>query len=352
MADSSKNRISAAPLISRGLPAFSGSSANASPANDGDYSTFWESSVPDFIAYDLSEVPPALRQNVIAVWYNKSTYFPIGSYLARDMIPLDYMIETNSAPGGQCPQSGWKTAVTINDNPYSSRQHILDLSGYNWIRLNILTVSGQTNGRVSLVFDVHSITGSTPDSWLFLGDSITACGMNNCYGTGLASFVNRVDKRFFTIQENGGIGGTTSADGRKYIGRWLADSPASFVSIAYGTNDIWGKLISPGQYHSNLRFMIESVLAHGKSPVLPKIPFAADPAVGRRLPAYNAVIDALWDEFSDKLIKGPDFEAYFRDHTSQLSDSVHPTPEGYEAMRRIWAETMYERVYRQNMGKD
>ena len=99
-------------------------------------------------------------------------------------------------------------------------------------------------------------------------------------------------------------------------------------------------------YCDNVRCMLKSVIAHGKVPVLPKIPFAADPAVGKRLPAYNAVIDRLWAEFGDKLIKGPDFENYFRNHTDQLSDGVHPTQEGYEAMRRIWAETMYERVYR------
>lgn len=340
MKESSKNRISAAPLISSGAPVFSGHST----ADDS--GTFRKYDVPCSIACDLSDVPSALRQSVIAVWYNGSTYFPIGGYLSRDMIPLGYTIEVNAAPGGQLPENGWKTSAAVNGNLYSSRQHIIEFSGFNWIRLNISLVSGQTAGIASLCFEVHGITDSKPDSWLFLGDSITACGMDGCSATGFPAFIQQLDERFSPVQENGGIGGTTSADGRKHIERWLADSPAGFVSIAYGTNDIWGKLISPEEYCDNVRCMLKSVIAHGKVPVLPKIPFAADPAVGKRLPAYNAVIDRLWAEFGDKLIKGPDFENYFRNHTDQFSDGVHPTQEGYEAMRRIWAETMYERVYR------
>ena len=124
MTESSKNRISASPCISRGVPAFSGVSPEPFHANDGDYSAYWECTVPDYIAYDLSAVPPGLRQKVIAVWYNKSTYFPIGGFQTRDMIPESYTIEVNAAPGGHCPEIGWEAAVTVTGNKYSSRQHL------------------------------------------------------------------------------------------------------------------------------------------------------------------------------------------------------------------------------------
>ncbi len=345
MTGSCKKRISASPCISHAVPAFSGVSPESFLANDGDYSAYWDCSVPDYIAYDLSAVPPQLRYKVIAVWYNKSTYFPIGGFQTRDMIPENYTIEVHTAPGGLCPPNCWKTILTVTGNKYSSRQHIIDLSGCNWIRMKMSSASGSTTGLASLVFDIHSITDSLYDSWLFLGDSITGCGMNNCYGTSFAAFINQLDERFFPIQENGGIGGTTSADGRAHIDRWLDDSPARFISIAYGTNDIWGKSVTADEYLDNNRCMINSVLRHGKIPILPKIPFAADKTVGKSIPAYNAAVEKLWTEYGDSLIKGPDFEAFFSERSHLLSDGVHPTQEGYEAMRRLWAETMYENIY-------
>ena len=46
------------------------------------------------------------------------------------------------------------------------------------------------------------------------------------------------------------------------------------------------------------------------------------------------------------MIQGPDFDAILPEHPEYLSgDGVHPNSEGYEEMRRIWAETMYARVY-------
>ncbi|MDE6774750.1 MAG: lysophospholipase, partial [Ruminococcus sp.] len=65
------------------------------------------------------------------------------------------------------------------------------------------------------------------------------------------------------------------------------------------------------------------------------------------VPLYNAVIDRLYEEYGDKLIQGPDFEAVFTENPEYLSgDGVHPSDTGYAAMRQIWAETMYERVYK------
>ena len=94
--------------------------------------------------------------------------------------------------------------------------------------------------------------------------------------------------------------------------------------------------------------MIDKVLALGKVPVLPKIPHAEEPGVADYLDAYNAMIDRLYDEYPE-VVPGPDFDAILTEHPEYLSgDGVHPNSEGYEEMRRIWAETMYERVYQNN----
>ncbi|HOC33912.1 MAG TPA: GDSL-type esterase/lipase family protein, partial [Ruminococcus flavefaciens] len=190
-------------------------------------------------------------------------------------------------------------------------------------------------------------TDGVSDSWLFLGDSITAGGMNNCYGTGFATHLHNIDERYFPVQENGGIGGITSTDGKNNIDRWLSSCNSRFVSIAYGTNDAWGNQTGAEKYYENTKYMIDAVIKAGKVPVLPKIPFSTEKGVADYLPQYNAMVDKLWDEYGDKLIHGADLETYLKENPDYLgSDGVHPNSEGYEAMRKYWAETMYENVYK------
>ena len=54
------------PVISRGVPAYSGKSDSASSGNDEHYFTSWSSSSGDYLAYDLSGVPQAQREKVLA----------------------------------------------------------------------------------------------------------------------------------------------------------------------------------------------------------------------------------------------------------------------------------------------
>lgn len=158
----------------------------------------------------------------------------------------------------------------------------------------------------------------------------------------------------FLIQENGGIGGITSTDGRNNIDRWLESYAGKYVSIAYGTNDAWGNQTGAERYYENTKYMIDAVLALGKIPVLPKIPYAAESGVNTYLDEYNNEIDRLYEEYGDKLVKGPDFYGIIKENPDYLSgDGVHPSSEGYEEMRRIWAETMYENVYKNdNIGEE
>lgn len=336
------------PLISRGVPAYSGMNTyTASAGNDEHYYSFWTGTAPDYLAYDLSGVPAEDRETVLAVWYNVSSYDQLGNYASRNMEPSDYTIEINSADGGSYPESGWKVVETVENNTLSSRQHIIDMKGCNWIRMNISRSDGKDNGQIQLNMDIHNVTAGVSDSWLFLGDSITAGGMNNCYGTGFATHLHNIDERYFPVQENGGIGGITSADGKNNIDRWLSSCNSRFVSIAYGTNDAWGNQTGAEKYYENTKYMIDAVLAAGKTPVLPKIPFSTEKGVADNLPEYNAMVDRLWEEYGDKLVHGADLEAYLKENPQYLSpDGVHPGSEGYEAIRKFWAESMYENVYK------
>ena len=333
------------PVISRNCPVYSGKGqGTAAYGCDEHYFSFWQAQTPDYLAYDLSGIPEAQRRTVDAVFYTTSSYDVIGNYVSRNQEPSDYTIAVNAAPGGAYPEDGWETVVTVEGNTLSSRQHVIDFAGYQWIRITVTGADGKEGGSAAINFDIHDVSDGVSDSWIFFGDSITAGGMHNCYGTGFATYVNRLDERYFPIQENGGIGGITSKDGRSNIDRWLSTYPGQYVSIAYGTNDAWGNQTGADGYYENTVYMIRAVEAAGKTPVLPKIPYATEEGVSTYLDAYNAVIDRIYAEFPE-VIQGPDFESYFRAHPDQLSDGVHPTSEGYDAMRQMWAQTMYERVY-------
>ncbi|MBR5514552.1 MAG: lysophospholipase [Ruminococcus sp.] len=334
------------PVISRNCPVYSGKASQPTAANDEHYFSFCMLPTPDYIAYDLSEVPTDERKQVLAVWYNTSSYDYIGNYKSRNMEPSDYTIEVNAAEGGAYPENGWEIVETVEGNTLSSRQHLVNMEGYNWIRLNIEKADDESGKQASINFDIHNVSGGVSDSWLFLGDSITAGGMNNCYGTGFATHINTLDSRYFPIQENGGIGGIRSIDGKENIDRWLSVSHARFVSLAYGTNDCWGNPDSTEEYYDNTKYMIDAVLAAGKIPVLPKIPASTNEDVMNNVPLYNAVIDRLYVEYGDKIVKGPDFSEFLLSSPDYLSgDGVHPSDTGYAAMREEWARLMYETVY-------
>ncbi|MBP3761369.1 MAG: lysophospholipase [Ruminococcus sp.] len=334
-------------IISRNCPAYSGNeNANPSFGNDEHYFSFWQSSSPDYLAYDLSGVKPEYRKKVIAVWYNTSAYDNIGMYVNRNMEPSDYTIEVNSAKGGEYPADGWEVVETVEGNTLSSRQHVVDMEGYNWIRINIQKADDETGKQASINFDVHNVSEGITDSWIFFGDSITAGGMNNCYGTGFATHVNMIDGKYFPIQENGGIGGIRSIDGKENIDRWLSTCPAKYVSIAYGTNDAWGNPGATEEYYSNTKYMIDKIIELGKVPVLPKIPSSTNADVKDNVPLYNAKVEQLYEEYGEKLVHGPDFAEFFVEHPDYLSaDGVHPNDTGYAEMRKLWAETMYKNVY-------
>ena len=181
---------------------------------------------------------------------------------------------------------------------------------------------------------------------LFYGDSITACGMHNCYGTGFATYVNRLDSRYFPAQENGGIGGIMSTHGAKNIERWLSVFPGKYVSVAYGTNDCWGNQTGAEKYYENTAFMVEKIIESGKVPIVPTIPYSTEPGITPHLDSYNEMVHKIYETYPE-VVKGPDFATIFKENPEYLSaDGVHPNDTGYDRMRQIWAETMYETIYK------
>ena len=187
------------PVISRKVPAFA-SSGKATDGNDDSYDTEWRSSettsvaTPSWLAYDLSSVATPNRGQVDVVWYSGGGYTEYDLYAKNGSVgynaPRDYVIQGNAAPGGSLPSTGWVDLAAITGNTYLSRQLPLNLSGYNWVRMFVTAINGTTfNFNTSVNLDVHDTSLGLADSWLFLGDSITAfASRTDGAGIGAQSF--------------------------------------------------------------------------------------------------------------------------------------------------------------------
>jgi lysophospholipase L1-like esterase len=265
-------------------------------------------------------------------------------------LPQDYTLDVNPAPGGgNPPEKGWITLVTVKGNHYHSRQHVLDMAGNNWIRIDVTATDGSLeNFDAALNMDVYSANTATADDWIFFGDSITAGAMGHwTAGNGAQSFAQLINMHapdHFPVQEAGGIGYLTSADGAKYISAWLELFPGRYVGLSYGTNDAIG-CVSADTFYNNYVTMAQAVLNAGKIPVIPHIPWGMHPNIQRCGPALNAKIDALYAAFP-KIIKGPDLWAFFKNNQQLISkDTIHPTDRGFGVYRQQWANMMLAEVY-------
>lgn len=347
------------PIISRGVPAY-GSELNPSSANDDSYGSDYDVPPGGWIAYDLGAVPVAQRRNVVLAWYNTGTprfdnahpFLPEPTY----GLMTAYTIEIHPDTGPALPAEGWEPVLSVTQNDRHSRQHVFDLKGYRWIRLKI--EGGDAPSSFNL--DVHDARLGTEDSWLFLGDSITQGAMMQnpeIWGSGsgdpnfsgastFAQLIQAGAPAHFPVQENGGIGGIKASDALPLLDDWLKDFPGRYVGLSYGTNDAnSAKDKDADAFYETMKAMALKVIAAGKVPVIPTIPWARDAAYEDHIPAFNAAIARLYQDVP-AIVKGPDLHAYFSAHQDRIrGDNLHPTAAGSAAYRKQWAEAMLLAVY-------
>lgn len=342
------------PLISRGVPVFASSQLySASYANDADYSTVWRGSIPGWIAYDLSRVPAERRRRVLVAWYNDPITSPYDHTVSGEVAYnslRDYTVQANPARGGTAaPTTGWATLASIAGNHYHSRQQLVRLTGYRWIRLNITASDGSPeNDDAVFNLDVHDASRGAQDSWLFLGDSISMEGTQHGPVEGVRNFsqlIAAARPRLYPAYEDGGIGFLRSSDGARGIRTWLKTFPGKYLGLSYGTNDA-NACAAAGVFYRNYVAMIRAALGAHKVPVVPTIPWARSSNVQKCGPGLNAKIRALYRVYPKKVVRGPDLWTYFKAHQSLISgDDLHPSPAGYAAYRRLWAKAMLASVY-------
>lgn len=340
------------PVISRSVPVFASPATEpASDANDDNYDDTWRSrGTPAWLAYDLSGIPVVERSKVLLVWYNETydyNHTISGDYAYN--LPQDYTIDVNpGAGGGKPPGKGWVTLITVEGNHYHSRQHLIDMTGNDWIRINVTAVDGSPeNYDASIKMDIYDANYGTSDNWIFFGDSITAGAMGHLLIGGAKSFAWLINARApnnFPIQEAGGVGFLTSAEGAKYMSIWLQLFPGKYVVLSYGTNDALG-CTNAAHFYANYVTMVRVVLHVGKIPIVPLIPWGSSANIQKCAPQLNCKIDDLYRAFP-QIMKGPDFWTFFQKHQDLISDDdIHPTQTGFGAYRQQWANVMLKEVY-------
>jgi lysophospholipase L1-like esterase len=339
------------PCISRGCPAYA-SGGTPSAANNTNYADQWSGSIPATLDYDLSGVPAAQRGQCIVAWYNDpatSAYNHTLNASSASAIPKNYTLQANAAAGGSDPSTGWVTLVTVTGNVYHSRQHLVNLTGYNWLRMSITAVEDSSSGTtVSINLDVHDAHLGVQDDWIFYGDSITQQGLAHDNGNSIGTFaqlINQLRPGYFPAFEDGGIYGTKSSDGAANIATWLALFPGKYVGLNYGTNDAINN-VTPATFQANYVAMIQAVLAQGGVPVVPTIPWG--PQAQANASALNTIIQQLYQSYP-QIVPGPDLWTFFNRNQGLISgDGIHPTYTGYSQYRNLWAGLMGYQLYSPN----
>jgi lysophospholipase L1-like esterase len=351
-------------VISGNVPAFASSylrnlvpsNANSDVYDVQDSHSWVSASMPAWIAYDLSAVPPSQRAKVDVVWINCLSAYECSAWSGGLPLglPVDYTIEGNASPAATPPMSGWVSLVQVTNNVFKSRQHVVDLSGFNWVRMSVTRVAGSSTVHL-MHLDVHDLgdspSGNPEDSWIHFGDSITAVGLNyfeHRVGSqndfSFASLVHDQLPDRFPAQEDGGLGGTKIQDAVDHIDEWLAVFPGRYVGISYGTNDA-SQGTPPDRFYASYATVVQRVLDAGKVPVVPTIPWGKTVAVQTYVPALNLEIAKLYAAFP-RVVPGPDLWTLFQANPSLIQDGgVHPTSEGCGRMKEWWAQAMLWNVY-------
>jgi lysophospholipase L1-like esterase len=347
----------------------------------GGWGHYWRTftSYPAWLAVDLSSVPSAQRGQVLVAWYNVSYGYNNGTgspTAASYSEPGDYVLEGNAAPGSAtgAPTTGWvNLGVSVTGNSLHSRTHLVDLTGYNWLRF--YATAGAINGQIwnmdcAIKLEIFDASQGNTDSWAFLGDSIIAGGMGHSDSGGV-NIEPRGSRNFgqavaaaipgaHPANENAGTPFDAAQNvGAQRLAVLLANSQAKYIGIAYGMADAAGGTPADYSFYKAYAQLVDMVLTAGRIPVIPTISWPQTPALQAAIGdpitggAYTlnrqlAKLKADYRAMNKTIIDGPDLWTYFEAHQNLIeTGGVHPTiPDGYIAYRDLWSDAMIANVYR------
>ena len=338
------------PLISRGKPVYCyGNDAGAGGAEAivnghyGDWS-FWRPSfaaLPSWCAIHVGAGPTRL----LMTW--ESDY--VFDYISNNGLgPQDYSIavspdSTNGADGT------WRTVVTVTNNHTRVREHLLPFANDSWVKMTI--TKGQPQASQPYVFidqiDLYDVSTSLADTFFFSGDSITGIAYDrfDANQPSFAELVHRSYPQHFPAILDGGLGGWNSDGAAQNIDLWLMLNPdIHYWLLGWGTNDAFDN-VAPDHFRANLQTLVNKIEQAGHVPILAHIPFTTVQNLDAEIQSLNAVIDSV--AATNGLMRGPDLYSLFRAHASTyfLSDGIHPSPQGAQAMNLAWFQVLSPILY-------
>ena len=337
------NSTAVAPLrlISRGVPVrVSSGQDTAAYLVDGQWRT-WEAwrpvtptpAAPQWLALDLGAGP----QTILLEWnagnntnYDETRYGGLGSYV----------VET-SADSTDGADGSWLRVADVPTNTVRTRTHLLPFAGRRWVRLTITALPPAADTVALDEVAVYDASAGLAESWVFLGDSITALAFDRApaRSPSFADLIHQAAPGSDPVVIDAGVSGETSLAGLARLDTVLARHPEfHYWVLAYGTNDVTSDpaAVHASEYAARMGAMAARIRAAGHVPVLAPIPFSRDPnrAV---IPQYNAALATL--AAAQNVALGPDLYAYFAAHPDELSaDGVHPSDAGSRAIARLWAD--------------
>ncbi len=240
------------------------------------------------------------------------------------------------------------TLTSTTGNFLSSGANLLNLTGYNWVRFYCTAHAANSaaqNLDISLqwaLYDAHLGI----DAWKFGGDSITANAMGHqSAGDSFDQLVNAQIQNSPPF-EMAGHGYWTASTMLQHIDEYLANFPGLYFGLSLGTNDAPGN--DPSGFKQRMSQLIDKVLAAGKIPVVPTIPYTGSGSHVNSIPTYNAQIQALYTEYGARLLHGPDlYTILYQGRATMFNSSgdLHPNAAGNHAIRQAWADAMVQNVY-------
>lgn len=176
------------------------------------------------------------------------------------------------------------------------------------------------------------------DTWVFVGDSITVMSI---WPPNLRNLVIAGDASRNPIITNNAIGGTgagswtDSNPDNGDIDAIMAASDAEFIPLALGTND------QHMYFEQEYEVLVQRVIAAGRTPVLPYIPWTNGWPVGHAENWINPAIERILAR-NPEALRGPDLFAITvnRPDLFRAPGDVHPNEAGQAAIQQAWANMM------------
>ena len=188
---------------------------------------------PQWLALDLGRAAPA---TILLLWnagnntnYNETRYGGLGSYTVET--------SADSTDGGD---GTWTQAVAVSGNTVRTRAHRVPFAGQRWVRLRVTALAPGADQAALDEVAVYDAAG-LDESWIFLGDSVTALAFDRApeRGPAFANLVHAAHPASDPITLDAGVNGETSTEALARLDGRLAWNPDfHFWVLGYGTNDV------------------------------------------------------------------------------------------------------------------